>query len=51
MIKLIFHLSFIGMPPRTFDTLLELLADRISKKNTRYRKAIDPSARLAMTLR
>ncbi|XP_040358012.2 protein ANTAGONIST OF LIKE HETEROCHROMATIN PROTEIN 1 [Ixodes scapularis] len=46
-----YYRDFIRMPPRTFDTLLELLADRISKKNTRYRKAIDPSARLAMTLR
>ncbi|KAH7949270.1 hypothetical protein HPB49_006933 [Dermacentor silvarum] len=39
------------MPPRSFDTLLELVAPRITKANTRLRKAIPPDHRLALAVR
>ncbi|XP_064459189.1 uncharacterized protein LOC135369602 [Ornithodoros turicata] len=39
------------MPPRTFDSLLSLVADKIRKKDTRWRPSIKPDERLAATLR
>ncbi|KAH7987852.1 hypothetical protein HPB52_024777 [Rhipicephalus sanguineus] len=42
---------FLRMPPRTFDTLLELLRPAISKQDTNYRPAISAHDRLAMTIR
>ncbi|CAN7945833.1 unnamed protein product [Ixodes pacificus] len=39
------------MPPSTFDTLLELVRDKIRKTNTNWRKAITPEQRLIVTLR
>ncbi|KAG0412729.1 hypothetical protein HPB47_010120 [Ixodes persulcatus] len=38
------------MPPSTFDTLLELVRDKIRKTNTNWRKAITPKQRLIVTL-
>nr|XP_037270819.1 uncharacterized protein LOC119163033 [Rhipicephalus microplus]XP_037270820.1 uncharacterized protein LOC119163033 [Rhipicephalus microplus] len=43
--------DFMRMPPRTFDTLLELLRPAISKQDTNYRPAISAHDRLAMTIR
>ncbi|KAH7935501.1 hypothetical protein HPB52_009262 [Rhipicephalus sanguineus] len=43
--------DFLRMPPRTFDTLLELLRPAISKQDTNYRPAISAHDRLAMTIR
>ncbi|XP_049274752.1 uncharacterized protein LOC119402951 [Rhipicephalus sanguineus] len=39
------------MPPRSFDTLLKLVAPRIRKVDTRLRKAIPPEHRLALAVR
>ncbi|KAM7303909.1 uncharacterized protein ISCGN_013824 [Ixodes scapularis] len=43
--------DYIRMPPSTFDTLLELVRDKITKTNTNCRKAIAPEQRLIVTLR
>ncbi|XP_075737160.1 uncharacterized protein LOC142776754 [Rhipicephalus microplus] len=43
--------DFMRMPPRTFNTLLELLRPAISKQDTNYRPAISAHDRLAMTIR
>ncbi|KAG0426136.1 hypothetical protein HPB47_026740 [Ixodes persulcatus] len=40
---------YIRMPPRTFDTLLELVRDKIRNTNN-WRKAITPEQRLIVTL-
>lgn len=42
--------DYIRMPPRTFDTLLELVRDKIRNTNN-WRKAITPEQRLIVTLR
>ncbi|XP_075736135.1 uncharacterized protein LOC142776402 [Rhipicephalus microplus] len=42
--------DFMQMPPRTFDTLLELLRPAISKQDTDYRPAILAHDCLAMTI-
>ncbi|XP_075750335.1 uncharacterized protein LOC119174042 [Rhipicephalus microplus] len=39
------------MPPRTFDTLLELLRPAISKQDTNHRPTISAHDCLAMTIR
>ncbi|KAH7941112.1 hypothetical protein HPB49_010089 [Dermacentor silvarum] len=39
------------MPPRTFDTLVQLVGPHIRKKDTNFRKAISPERRLAQTVR
>ncbi|KAH7974134.1 hypothetical protein HPB49_010290 [Dermacentor silvarum] len=39
------------MPPRTFDTLVQLVGPHIRKKDTNFRKAISPEHRLAQTVR
>nr|CAI5830063.1 unnamed protein product [Callosobruchus analis] len=38
------------MTPETFDQLLNLVAPKIEKKNTNYRKPIPAKERLAITL-
>lgn len=43
--------NFCRMTPKTFDMLLELTRERISKKNTNFRKCIPPEERLIITLR
>lgn len=43
--------SYLRMAPRTFDTLLELLKARITKQDTRMRKAIPADHRLAQAIR
>ena len=45
-----FH-NFLRIPPHMFDELLTRLAQRITKQDTNYRKAIDPGMKLAATLR
>lgn len=42
--------NFCRMTPEMFDQLLNLLAPKIEKKNTNYRKAIPAKERLAITL-
>lgn len=39
------------MSPVTFDRLLALIEPKIKKEDTRFRKAIPPNERLALTLR
>ncbi|KAH8027334.1 hypothetical protein HPB51_004686 [Rhipicephalus microplus] len=46
-----FYREYITMPPRFFDTLLQLVKHHIEKKDTNFRKAISPEHRLAQTLR
>ncbi|XP_075726015.1 uncharacterized protein LOC119180406 isoform X2 [Rhipicephalus microplus] len=43
--------DFMRMPPRTFDTLLELLRPAISKQDTNHRPTISAHDCLAMTIR
>ncbi|CAN7938463.1 unnamed protein product [Ixodes hexagonus] len=47
----LFSPCYLRMPPRTFDTLLELLGPRICKQDTRFRKAIPADHRLALAVR
>ena len=44
-------LNFVRFPPEMFDELLGRLRHRITKSDTRFRKALDPGLKLAMTLR
>ncbi|XP_054928169.1 uncharacterized protein [Dermacentor andersoni] len=46
-----YYRDYLRMPPRCFDTLLELLKPRIQKSDTNYRKAIPPEHRLALAVR
>lgn len=46
-----FYKNFTRMASHDFDHLLELVAPRIKKQDTRLRKAISPGERLAITLR
>ncbi|XP_049522498.1 uncharacterized protein LOC125945011 [Dermacentor silvarum] len=46
-----YYRDYLRMPPRSFDTLLELLKPRIQKSDTNYRKAIPPEHRLALAVR
>ncbi|CAN7983390.1 unnamed protein product [Ixodes hexagonus] len=46
-----YYRDYLRMPPRTFDTLLELLGPRICKQDTRFRKAIPADHRLALAVR
>ncbi|XP_075732317.1 uncharacterized protein LOC142774997 [Rhipicephalus microplus] len=43
--------DFMRMPPRTFDTLLELLRPAISKQDTNHRPTISAHDCLAMSIR
>ena len=43
--------NFLRVPPDMFDELLNRLGPRITKQDTRYRKALEPGLKLAMTLR
>ena len=43
--------NFLRIPPEMFDELLDRMQPRITKKDTYYRKAIDPGTKLAVTLR
>ncbi|KAH7945681.1 hypothetical protein HPB49_013958 [Dermacentor silvarum] len=43
--------QYLRMPPRTFDTLVQLVGPHIRKKDTNFRKAISPEHRLAQTVR
>ncbi|XP_049515726.1 uncharacterized protein LOC119435259 [Dermacentor silvarum] len=43
--------DYFRMPPRSFDTLLELLKPRIRRSDTNYRKAIPPEHRLVLAVR
>ncbi|XP_064462319.1 uncharacterized protein LOC135372778 [Ornithodoros turicata] len=47
----VYYRDFLRMPPRTFDSLLSLVGDRLRKRDTRWRKSIKPDERLAATLR
>ncbi|CAN7950005.1 unnamed protein product, partial [Ixodes pacificus] len=46
-----YYRDYLRMPPRTFDTLLELVGPRICKQDTRFRKAIPADHRLALAVR
>lgn len=43
--------AYFRMTPTMFEDLLSLIAPIIKKKNTNYRKAIEPEQRLAITIR
>jgi hypothetical protein len=45
------YLNYLRVPPAMFDELLHRLRPRITKSDTRYRKALVPGLKLAMTLR
>ena len=40
--------NFLGVSPEMFDELLTRLSPRITKQDTKYRKAIDPGTKLAL---
>ncbi|XP_042857143.1 putative nuclease HARBI1 [Penaeus japonicus] len=44
-------INFLRMSTSDFEILLRMVAPKISRKNTKYRKAITPDIRLAITLR
>ncbi|XP_078481877.1 uncharacterized protein LOC101243083 [Ciona intestinalis] len=44
-------MTYFRMPPAVFDTLLKLVAPKIKKMTTNYRKPISAAERLAITLR
>ncbi|KAM7300341.1 protein ALP1-like isoform X2 [Ixodes scapularis] len=46
-----YYRDFLRMPPSAFDTILDLVRDRIKKEDTNLRKAIPPDVRLALTIR
>jgi hypothetical protein len=43
--------NFTRMSPSEFEILIKLIGEKISKKDTAFRKAISVQARLALTLR
>ena len=43
--------NFLRVPPEMFDELLARLGPRCTKQDTRYRKAIEPGLKIAVTLR
>jgi len=43
--------NFLRMHPEMFDKLLARIAPRIQKQDTRYRKALEPGFKLAVTIR
>ena len=45
------YFNFLHVPPAMFDELLGRLGPLITKQETRYRNAIEPGLKLAMTLR
>ncbi|KAH6934116.1 hypothetical protein HPB50_020569 [Hyalomma asiaticum] len=46
-----YYRDYLRMPPGSFETLLKLVASRIRKTDTRFRKAIPPEHRLALAMR
>ena len=46
-----FRFSYLRMSPGRFEHLLQLTGHKLSKKDTRFRKAIPAAERLALTLR
>ena len=46
-----FHFSYLRMSPERFEHLLQLTGHKLSKKDTRFRKAIPAAERLVLTLR
>ncbi|KAH7974176.1 hypothetical protein HPB49_011612 [Dermacentor silvarum] len=45
-----FYRDYLRMPPRSLDTVLEVLKPRIQKTDTNYRKAIPPEHRLLLAV-
>ena len=45
------HKNFTRMPPSEFEFLINLTGEKISKKDTAFRKAISVQERLVLTLR
>ena len=45
------YFNFLCMPPETFDNLLSLIKENITKQNTNMRDAIPPHLKLAATIR
>ena len=43
--------NFLKMPPEMFDELLNIIAPRIRKMDTNYRKALEPGMKLSITIR
>lgn len=43
--------NFTRLTPESFNKLLSIVGPRISKQNTKFRMCINPSTRLALTLR
>nr|XP_050022890.2 uncharacterized protein LOC126516840 [Dermacentor andersoni] len=46
-----YYREYLRMPPRTFDTLVQLVGPHMRKKDTNFRKAISSEHRLAQTVR
>lgn len=44
-------INYLRMPPEMFDELLARLGPRLTKKETNWRKPLDPGLKLALTLR
>ena len=43
--------NFLRMPPEMFDELLNRVGPRIQKRDTIFRKALEPGLKLAITIR